>query len=176
MARKGQFKKGGGRVGEGRARKARSKAMVRTRTRTITKTRYRTRKGTMRKRSRSRRSGGGGVNLLHLGLAAGGLAFLTGAKSPVPKVKEMAAKIPGAKTFGIPAAVGVGALAVDRWLWRNKWLKLAGIAGVILAATKVGDQGTDFKWVGDDDDIIADIGDDDEDLDDDEIGDDNLDY
>lgn len=111
------------------------------------------------------------MNLLHLGIATAGLAFLTGAKSPVQQIPQMAAKIPGAKTFGTAAAVGVAALAVDRFVKPNKWLKLAGAAGIVLAAAKLGQDGTDFKFVGDDDDIAADIGDDDD------VGDDDsLDY
>jgi hypothetical protein len=169
MARKGQFKKGGGRHG-GRARKrSSSKSIVRYRTKTLTK--YRTRGAPRRHRRHRRHGGGGGVNLLHLGLATAGLAFMTSSKSPLPAVKTFGDKIPGAKTFGTAAAIGVGALAVDRFVKHNKWLKLLGVAGVILAAAKVGEQGTDFKWVGDDDDITADIGDDDDD-----VGDDMLDY
>lgn len=179
MARKGQFKKGGGRVGSGHARKrSSSKAITRYRTRTITKTR-RVHVGARKHRRGRRRGGSGGINMLHLGLATAGLAFVTGPKSPITQVRDMGAKIPGAKTFGTAAAVGVAALAVDRFLKPNKWLKLLGTAGVILAAAKIGESGTDFKFVGDDDDITADIGDDDDvsDVgDDDDVGDDMLDY
>lgn len=116
------------------------------------------------------------MNLLHVGLATAGLAFLAGAKSPIKQVPEMAGKIPGAKTFGPAAVIGIGALAADRFIKPNKWLKLLGVAGVVLAAAKIGDQGTDFKFVGDDDDDIADIGDDDDDVSDlDDIGDDDVD-
>jgi hypothetical protein len=112
----------------------------------------------MRRTRRAR--GGRGVNLLHVGIAAAGLAYLTGANGPAV-VKNAAAKIPGTKTFGAAATLGVGCLAVDRFVKPNKWLKLLGTAGVVLAAAEIGKQGTGFKWVGDDYDDVADIGDDD---------------
>lgn len=171
MARKGQFKKGGGRVG-GRARKRHSsKAITRYRTRTRTVTKYRSR-GAHRKHRRRGSRRGAGLNLMNVGIATAGLAYLTSANSPIQAIRTTAAKIPGAATFGTPAAVGIAALAVDRFLWRNKWLKLAGVAGVVLAAAKLGEQNTSFKFIGDDD-VTADIGDDDIGDDDDEVG---LDY
>ncbi len=117
------------------------------------------------------------MNLLHLGLATAALGFVAGAKSPIKQVATFGAKIPGAKTFGIPAVIGIGALAADRFVKPNKWLKLLGAAGIVLAAAKIGAEGTDFKFVGDDDDLadLDDVGDDDDLADlDDESG--NLDY
>lgn len=140
------------------------KAIVHTKTRYVT--RHVAGSGGGRRR---RRHGGGGMKLTHLAIAAAGLAFVTGQSSPVAFVRDQAAKIPGAKTFGTPAALGVACLAVDRFVKPNKWLKLAGTAGIVLAAVKLGEQGTGFKWVGDDqyniaddmgDDDIADMGDD----------------
>lgn len=122
------------------------------------------------RRSR-KRHGGGNMNLIKLGGATLGLAYLLGDKTPLPSATTYAAKIPGAKTFGAPAAVGIAALAVDRFVKPNPWLKLLGAAGIVLAAAKVGGQGSEFKWVGDDE-TTADIGDDDiADLDD--VGDDD---
>jgi hypothetical protein len=116
----------------------------------------------MPRRSRSRRRGAG-INMMLLGAATLGLAYLTGSSSPVSQIPAMAAKIPGAKTFGAPAVVGIGALAVNHFR-PNKWLKLLGAAGIVLAAAQVGSKGTNFSWVGDDDDVadIDDVGDDDD--------------
>lgn len=124
---------------------------------------------------RSRRRGGGSSiastsNLLHVGGATLGLAYLMGPSSPVPSVKAYAEKIPGAKSVGVPAAFGIACLATDRFLYKNKWLKLAGVAGVVLAAAKIGEQGSNFKWVGDDD-VSGDF---DDVAGDDEVGDDEV--
>lgn len=128
---------------------------------------------------RSRRSRGGGSiastsNLIHVGAATAGLAFLMGPSSPIPSAKAYAEKIPLAKTFGVPAALGIACLATDRFVYKNKWLKLAGVAGVVLAAAKIGEQGSNFKFVGDDEYTgdIDDVGDD-YDVGDDEVGDDD---
>lgn len=148
--------------------------MTRYRTRTKTVTKYRTRSAPKAQRRRSRRGGGGGMpNLVHLGIATGALAYLTGDQGPA-FVRDNAMKIPGAKTFGAAAAVGIGALAVDRFVKPNKWLKLAGCAGIVLAAAQLGKQGTSFTWLGDED-ATADIGDDYDDVGDDydDVGDDD---
>lgn len=163
MGHKGQFKKGGGRIGDGRKKARKSTAVARRRpgkTKTVTK--YRTRSAPKRHHRRRRHGGGGMPNPLHLALAAGGLAYLTGSSGP-EMVRTYGAKIPGATTFGIPAVVGIGCLAVDRFVKSNKYLKLAGIAGIVLAATKIGEQGTNFKFIGDvgDDEYTGDVGDDD---------------
>lgn len=97
-----------------------------------------------------------GINLLHVGLAAGALAYATGDSGPA-MIRNAAAKIPGTKTFGAAATIGLGCLAVDRFVKRNRYLKLLGVAGVVLAATQVGRQGTGFRWVGDDD--LSDVAD-----------------
>lgn len=126
---------------------------------------------------RRRRSGGGSIasthNILHIGGAALGLGYLLGPSSPMPTAVAYANKIPGAKTFGPAAAFGVAALGVDRFLWKNKWLKLAGVAGIVLAAAKVGEQGSQFRWVGGEDDVGGDF--DDVGGDDDVEGEDNED-
>jgi len=157
-------------VKSGKARRATSGAITKYRTRTVTK--YKTRhvkaKGTRRGRRRS--AGGGSIRPLHLALASAGVAYLTSAKGP-QTVKDMVNKVPGAKTFGAPAALGIACLAVDKFVKPNRWLKLAGYAGIVAAAMKVGEQGSSFKWVGDNefdmagDDDIADA-DDLEDVDD----------
>ncbi len=166
MARKGQFKKGGGRVGGGSHR---ARRRVTTKTIVVAAPRSPSRRSSHAPRKKHRRShrrgSAGRLNLLHVGLATAGLAFLTGKKAPTPMIRDTAMKIPGAKTFGAAAIIGIGALAADRFIKPNKWLKLLGVAGVVLAASKIGDEGTDFKFVGDDDDI-ADF--------DDDVGDDDL--
>lgn len=129
------------------------------------------------KRTHRRRRHGGsfaGVPVVPVALAAAGLAYLTGKSGP-KQVQDLAAKIPGVKTFGPLAVTGLACLAADRFVKRNKWLRVAGVVGVAAAAMKIGEQGSSFKWVGDSDDIgdydIADIGDDDVGDDDDDIGD-----
>jgi hypothetical protein len=86
-------------------------------------------------------------------------------------------KVPGTKTFGATAMLGIGALAIDRWVKPNRWLKLLGTAGVVLAAAQIGTKGTEFKFLGDHETGAYDLeGDGIEDLDDiddvDDIGDD----
>jgi hypothetical protein len=84
---------------------------------------------------------------------------------------SLAAKVPGNKTFGGPAALGIACFAIDRWLKPNPWLRAAGVIGIAAAALKVGESGTNFQWVGDDDVGIDLAGDEDladlEDVDDD---------
>lgn len=167
MARKGQFKKGGGRVGSSSRR--RSSTAIATRPRATPARRSRPRPAAPARRRRRGGGHGGGVKLGHLAIASAALAYVTGQSTPIAFVRDNAMKIPGAKTFGAPAALGVACLAVDRFVKPNKWLKLFGTAGVVLAAVKLGDQGTGFKWLGDDDvsgaydlegdDDISDVGD-----------------
>ena len=167
MAHKGQFKKGGGRIGDRSHARSHGGAMTHTpRTRTITKTKTRTR--TVKVRSR-RRGGAGFPRMLPLAATAVGIAYLTGAKGP-DFVRTNLAKVPGVKTFGAPAVFGLGCLAVDRFVKPNRWLKLAGLAGIVLAAAQIGAKGADFKWVGDDGDMsdLEMVGDDDSTMGDDE--------
>ena len=124
---------------------------------------------------RRRRSGGGGgasLPVLPIAVSAATLAYLTGASGP-KQVRDLANRIPGAKTFGPLAVLGGGCLVVDRFVKRNKWLRLAGVVGIAAAAMKVGEQGANFKWVGDDDiGMLDDVGYDDMgDVGDDEMGD-----
>ncbi len=115
-------------------------------TRTVTK--YKTRRAPD-KHHRKRRGRGGGMSLVHLAVAGAGLAYLTGAATPVKAITDNIAKIPGAKTFGNTATAGLVCLAIDRFAKRNRYLRAAGIIGVVLAAVQVGTQGTNFKWLGD---------------------------
>lgn len=140
---KGQFKKGGGRIGDGRSHRGHAK----TRTKTIVKTKTRTVHAKAKRRGHRRH--GGGVGLMHLAVAGGALAFLAGDNSPVAAIKDNAAKIPGAKSFGAPAMLGAVALGVDKLLWRNRWLRAAGYAGIAYAALAVGTKGKNFQFLGD---------------------------
>jgi hypothetical protein len=122
---------------------------TKTRTRTIVKTK--TRRVTVKaKRRRARGGGGGAVPLLPLAVIAGGLAYLTGPQGP-KFVTQNLAKVPGVKTFGAAAVAGVGCLAIDRFVKPNRYLRIAGYVGIVLAAMQVGTKGTGFKWLGDDD-------------------------
>lgn len=120
-----------------------------------------------RKTRRRSHGSGGGMSLVKLGGTTLAMAYLLGPKSPIPSIKTYADKIPGSKTWGAPAAVGIACLAIDRFAKPNRWLKLAGAAGIVLAAANIGASGTDFKFVGDDDysgdldDVGDDVGDDD---------------
>lgn len=104
---------------------------------------------TAKPRKRRSGGGGGGIKLTHVALAAGGLAYLTGAQSPIQAIPNAVAKLPGAKTLGNTTMAGLACLAADRFVKRNKWLRLAGIAGVVAGALQVGAKGTDFQWLGD---------------------------
>lgn len=146
MARKGQFKKGGGRIGDHRAHHGKAK------TRTVYKTKTKTRTVHAKsKRGHRRHHGGGGVSLKHLAIAGGALAFLTGASSPIAAIKDNANKLPGAKTFGATAVAGAALLAIDKFVKPNKWLRAAGYAGIVIAAATVGNKGTSFQFVGEPD-------------------------
>jgi hypothetical protein len=140
---KGRFIKGGG-----------GKSLVRYRTKHITK--YKTRHVKVASKRRSRRHGGSsGITLPKI--IVGGLAIgaLVGKKAiaPEPVKKFFAETVPGGKTFGPEATFGAIALGVDHFLWRNPWLRAAGYLGLGLAALKVGSEQTDFKFVGDDDEL-----------------------
>lgn len=168
---KGRFIKGGR---KSRARRSSSHAMTTTRS---APPRRRAASHAPRRR-RHAKSGGHGVKVLPLFLATAGLAYVTSEAHGVQGVKDFAAKIPGSKTFGASATLGLACLAADRFIKPNKWLRYLGYAGLVMAATKVGSQGADFKWVGDDegssgDFDLADDGDmGDDDMGDDDIGDD----
>lgn len=126
------------------SKKRRSGGHTKHRTRTVTKHRAKP------KRHHRRRLGhhGGGLSLGKVAIAAAGLAYLTGAHGP-KAISDTVNKLPGSKTFGTAATAGIALLAVDRFVKRNAWIRAAGVAGLVLAATQFGAQGTDFKWLGD---------------------------
>lgn len=121
------------------------------------------------KRHRRRGHGGGifggppsGETLLKLGITGAAIGFLTGDNSPLGSVRTFFTEtVPGGKTFGPVATLGATALVVDRFIYKSKWLRIAGMVGVGIAAVKLGQQGTAFKWLGDDggggDDYVADV-------------------
>lgn len=71
------------------------------------------------------------------------------------KVYDLVQKIPGAKTFGGAAVAGmtIGGVAKFTGIGGRfrPWMRAAGWVGLIAAFLKLGEQGTNFKWVGDDD-------------------------
>ena len=134
-----------------------------------------------KKHHRRRKHGGGGhLPLFPLALAGVALGFMTANPNSPASIKDTLAKVPGAKTFGTAAVVGAAALATDRWLWKNKYVRIAGYIGIGIAALSVGATiGTDkFKWVGDEESSgdydLADEESGDEESGDDDMGDDDM--
>jgi hypothetical protein len=162
MARKGQFKKGGGRHGSSTALARRPRARARTITKTRTK--YVTRKARpMRRRHRRHAGSGGNPGVAKIAISALALGALAGDNSTIApaSVKDFLSKIPGQKTFGGPAIAGMALGGAAHFLGfggRFKpWMKAAGIVGLVLAGLKVGSENTGFKFVGDvegDDDMM----------------------
>jgi hypothetical protein len=105
-----------------------------------------TRRGS--RRGRSRRRGAGGMSLGKLLVAGVALGYVGRAGGMAAGI---ASKVPGNKTFGGPAALGIACFAIDKWVKPNPWLRAAGVIGIAAAALKVGEQNTAFQWVGDDD-------------------------
>jgi len=166
MARKGQFKKGGGRVGDGRTRShSRSKSRRTTAIVVVPpagRATHRRRRAThphhkATTHRRRRGSGSGGVTVAKLAGTALVLANVAGTNSgPLgSKVYDLVQKIPGTKTFGGAATAGLTLGAIGKFTGfggrLRPWLRAAGWVGVIAAFLKLGEQGTAFKWVGDDD-------------------------
>lgn len=165
MARKGQFKKGGGRHGDGGTTRSRSKGRKSTaivvvptavpvRRRASSPVRHHVAHHVPQRKGK-RRHHHSGVTLGKVAGTAIVLANVAGSNSgPLgATVYDWVQKIPGAKTFGGTAVAGaaLGLLSKTR-LGRGKagpWLKAAGLVGVIAAAIKVGEAGTSFKWLGD---------------------------
>lgn len=121
-----------------------------------------------RRGRRSRSGGSTGVTLAKIiaaGVVVGYVASDASANQPDSiraKARDFFANsIPGGKTFGPEATIGASALLVDKFLYRNAWVRALGYLGVGLAALKLGRQGTDFKWLGgvegDEDSFVADV-------------------
>lgn len=162
MARKGQFKKGGGRVGGSSPSRSHSKSRRATAIVVVPSQRRPTHKrkhAVHHKVKHRRRHGGGsgGVSIGKLGAAALVLSNVAGtATGPFgDKVYNLVQKIPGAKTFGGAAMGGIAIGAVGKFTGLGgrfrPWMRAAGVVGIIAALLKLGEQGTAFKWIGDDD-------------------------
>jgi len=119
-------------------------------------TRTRTRTVVVRRAARRARAAIGGIRPIHLAVGAAAISYLAGAKGPA-SLKLLTAKIPGTATFGPAATIGLTCLAIDKWVKPNRYLRAAGYAGIVIAAAKVGAAGMDFKYVGDNNDEVADL-------------------
>lgn len=163
MARKGQFKKGGGRVGGGatpaRSRKRASSTAIVVVPRALPAHKRRSTSVAHHQKAhhpkRRRHHGHGGITLGKIFLTTIGLSSACGTNSgPLgAKAYDLIQKVPGAKTFGGAATAGLlagGIYKFTKFGGRGRpWLAAAGIVGVVLAAAKLGEQGTAFKWLGD---------------------------
>jgi hypothetical protein len=162
MARKGQFKKGGGRHGSSTAMTHRPRARTIVKTRTKYVTRHPKRKA-HRRRRRSHGGGAAGVTVTKVALTALALGAVAGDNSTIAPaaVKEFLAKVPGQKTFGGPAILGMGLGAIGHFTSFGgrfrPWMRAAGLVGIVLAGLKVGSENTSFKFVGDDEDDLMDV-------------------
>lgn len=140
-------------------KRARSRAITRTRTRYITR---------RPARRRRRAHGGGGTSMVKVAAAAAAIGYI----QERTQLLAPLSKVPGAKTFGTPAALGVVALAANKFIKPHPMLRLVGLAGLAVAAYNLGSKGFNVTWVGDDEgyelageDLAElDIGADDEDL------------
>lgn len=108
------------------------------------------RKHYAKKTHRRGRRRSAGLSPMTLGIAGLGLGYLSGSQGPTA-VKNFAAKIPGTKTLGPVATLGLACFAINKWVKPNKYLKYAGYIGIAAAALKIGDQGSNMKWVGEPD-------------------------
>lgn len=96
------------------------------------------------------------VSMEHVGITGLILGAVAGTKStPIigDTVYNLALKVPGAKTFGGPAAVGgviwgASALLNVRGKART-WANAAGLISLGIVALKVGQEQTGLKWLGD---------------------------
>jgi len=161
-SRKGQFKKGGGRVGGGtatRARRSTSKALViapvavPVSRRSSAKRRAPAQPHHKKRHHRRHGGGHGGVTLVKALVAAGTLANATAKDGIIgDRVYNLVQKLPGTKTFGGAVTAGLYLGAIHKFTkFGGKfrpWLAAAGLVGVIGAGLKLGEQGTGFKWLG----------------------------
>lgn len=149
---RGRFVRASSRSAPSRAITVRRRAapLARTRTRTVV----------VRRSARRARAAIGGIRPIHLAVGAAAISYLASSSGPAV-IRNFAAKIPGSATFGPAATIGLGCLAVDKWIKPNRYLRAAGYAGIVIAAAQFGSKGANFRWVGDHDDVAdLDIGDD----------------
>jgi hypothetical protein len=177
MARAGQFKPGGGRYKSTTATKTRSPRPPATRRRqlgagsgggamvvvreTVAAPRRRRPAATHHAKAHKKRGGrrrsarGVHVSLPKLAATAVVLGNVAGKADGVlgGTVYNLVQKLPGTKTFGGAETVGLYCAAIHEFTGFGgrfrPWLKLAGFVGVIGAGLKLGNAGTNFKWLGD---------------------------
>lgn len=163
MARKGQFKKGGGRHGSTTALVPR-KATHKRRKASIRHVGAGNMVVVAAKRTKGRRRSGGGHGITPVKLAGTAivLASVAGTNNgPLGStVYDWVQKIPGSKTFGGAATAGLvigGLYKYTRIGGRLRPLMAcAGLVGLVAAGLKLGEQGTSFKWLGDADESASD--------------------
>jgi len=173
MPRAGQFKPGGGRYGAktgsgGKKRKSGSRrrssggggAMVVVRETVAAPRRAAPRRQVHhhvkghKKHGRRRSARGLHISLPKLAATAVVLGNVAGKADGVAgaTVYNLVQKLPGAKTFGGAETVGLYCAAIHEFTGFGgrfrPWLKLAGYVGVIGAGLKLGNAGTNFKWLG----------------------------
>lgn len=161
MAKKGQFKKGGGRVGDGRARKSKkhgSTALVRYVPSAPT-VRYKTRTHTVVKHSK-----GGGRSLMKREHGAGefipgpfrqksmaisaALGYAKGGHG-LTQLNDLMEKIP---SIGNVPKVAIAALIANKFADRGDWYDAGAQSLCDIAAYEFGQQGLKMSVSGDEDD------------------------
>lgn len=170
MARKGQFKKGGGRVGmPSRISGGRGNDVIVVNAPAAQRKTKRKASSVKRrggKRKGKRRAGATATRGITLGKVVGSAIVLASAagtnNGPLgAKVYDLVQKVPGAKTFGGAATAGLIAGGLYKFTKIGgrfrPWMAAAGLVGVIAAGLKLGEQGTSFKWLGDGGDDMMDV-------------------
>jgi len=163
---KGRFMKGGSKRKSHSRRSGGTTAIVVAAPRAMTTRRRASRPAKIKRRGRRRAhgGGGGGVTMGKLIGAGIGLSLLTSTTGVMKdnglskSLVETLDKVPGTKTLGRTAVLGLGLGAVGKWVVKGgrarPWLLAAGAVGIVAAAIKVGEQNSEFKWLGDDDDLM----------------------
>lgn len=165
-ARKGQFKKGGGRVGGGaKHRKSHRTSGGSTAIVVVPAAKsptHKRRSGGMvhhkakhkAKRHHRRGGGHGGVTVAKIAGTALVLANVVGKNDGLlgSTVYDWVQKIPGTKTLGPVATTGLVAGGLHRFTRIGgrfrPWLAAAGVVGVVAAFMKLGEVGSNIKWLG----------------------------
>lgn len=104
---------------------------------------------------RRRHTGEGGANIWKVGASALVLSNVCGKNDGLlgATVYDWVQKLPGAKTFGGAATAGLYIGALHRFTRFGgsirPWMKAAGYVGVVGALMKIGELGSNLKWLGD---------------------------
>lgn len=110
-----------------------SKPVVVTRTRTVK----------VKAKRRGRRKGGGAGNSPSVPMlvgAAAALAYIGAdqkADTLAAKIMANVQKLPGAKTVGTEGAIGLVALGVNHFVYRNRFIKAVGLVGCAFGVATV---------------------------------------